>query len=109
MALLLDPEIKITSKMVADCAKGSLKKKVPDLRDSIHGFFEDHHRYQLQILLDIIDFLQPQINDITSRLENMMVPHQELLDRLIEVYGVEKTRCSIHTGPCWLHIGRICQ
>ena len=70
--------------------KPGLKKKVIELHRSIQGFFEDHHRFQLIGLMEVMRSLEKQIDDITQRLENLTAGHQDLLDRLDEVPGIDK-------------------
>lgn len=50
--LLMDPAAEINDKTITACARGSLKKKVSELSESIRGFFEDHHRFQLRLLME---------------------------------------------------------
>ncbi len=88
MALLCDADRELTLKDIEKCAKGSLNSKTEELYQSIQGFFEDHHRFQLELLLHTISTLEEQIESITARLTALMEPHEELLTRLDEVYGI---------------------
>lgn len=88
--LLLDPNAQITQKDIEQCAKGSLRKKVWEIHQCIDGFFEDHHRIQLKMLMDTIDYLESKAAELTERLEELMAPHEELLSRLDDIPGVDK-------------------
>ena len=88
MALLCDADKELTLKDVEACVKGSLNSKTEELYRSIQGFFEDHHRFQLELLLHTISTLEEQIESITARLNALMEPYEELLTRLDEVYGI---------------------
>jgi transposase len=90
ISLLCDPESELTFSNVAKCAKGKLKSKVKDLHKSINGFFEDHHRFQLIGLMDTISGFENRIAEITERLNQLMSPHQDILDRLDEIPGIDK-------------------
>ena len=70
--------------------KPGLKKKVVELHRSIQGFFEDHHRFQLIGMMEVMTSLEKQINDITQRLDALTAGHQDILDRLDEVPGIDK-------------------
>jgi len=90
ISLLCDPETEITLEKVQSCAKGTLQSKVNELYDSIQGFFEDHHRFQLIGLMETISFFEYRITEITERLDQLISPHQDLLDRLDEIPGINK-------------------
>jgi hypothetical protein len=78
-------ELKI--EQVKQCAEGNLKHKVPELFRAIQGFFEAHHRYQLNMLMRTIEHLEGEIESITQRLEHILAPNQGLIDQLDEVPG----------------------
>lgn len=90
MKLLCEKDRELNIKDIADCAKGRLKAKVPELFLSIQGFFEDHHRFQLTSLLTTISTIETQISSITKRLDSLIAPHLNLIDRLDEVPGINK-------------------
>lgn len=86
---LLDPNSELTKKDVAACAKGSLKKKVPEIYRSIQGFFEDHHRYQLQMLIDTIDDLESKVDQLSKHISELMQSQEQLIMSLDEIPGVD--------------------
>lgn len=71
-------------------AKRGLKAKSKELHQSIHGFFEEHHRFQLLGLMEMIVTFEKRITEITDRLESLTEKHQDLLNRLDEVPGINK-------------------
>jgi transposase len=77
-------------KNIQTCAKGSLKSKTTELYQSVQGFFENHHRFQLKLLMKTIHLLEKQINAISKRLSNLMKPHRKLLQRIDEVHGIDQ-------------------
>ncbi|MEE4355157.1 MAG: IS110 family transposase [Desulfococcaceae bacterium] len=87
--LLCDENSELTLKNVRKCAKGSLGSKVTELHRSIQGFFEDHHRFQLKLLMDTVSSFEKQIASLTERLTGLTDPHRDLLNRLDEVYGTD--------------------
>jgi transposase len=101
--LLLDPEAQITMEAVEALAKGSLKKrkKVEKLHESIQGFFRDHHRFQLRMLIDTIDDLEAKAAQITLRLEEEMKPFEEIIARLDAIPGVDRFAAQSILG----HVG----
>lgn len=88
--LLADEKMDLSLENIKEYARGSLKSKVEKLHSSIQGFFEDHHRFQLKGMLKIISELESQIELITTRLKELMKPHEELISRLDEIPGVNE-------------------
>jgi len=88
--LLCDEKAVLNLENIRKCAAGSLIKKVEELNRSIQGFFEDHHRFELNSLMRIILAIETEISDITRRLGKLINPHQKLLDNLDNVPGINK-------------------
>jgi transposase len=89
--LLLEPDQgAITLEQIQACLHYKVKAKGPELLEAIQGFWEDHHRFQLEQLLPIIAEIEKTITAIDARLEESMRPYQELLDRLDEVPGIDR-------------------
>lgn len=80
----------ITLEKVEKCSKGRLKQKAPKLYESLHGYFKDHHRFQLVGMVEAINMFEKQIDQIDARLESLTREHKDLLDRLDEIPGVDK-------------------
>jgi transposase len=90
IALICDEQTQFNAEVIRQCAKGALKFKVDELLISLQGFFEDHHRFQLKGMMRIISELEQQIEFITKRLRELMKPHQELINRLDEIPGINE-------------------
>ncbi len=104
MNKLIDTDIEITIGHVEECAEGSLKQKAPELFRSIQGFFETHHRFQLKMMMQTINHLESEIEAITRRLDDIMLPHQEMIDQLDQVPGIDKKTAQSITGLVAVHI-----
>jgi len=101
IGLLCDEKADLSLEDVQNSTRGSLQSKVKELHSSIQGFFEDHHRFQLKGMLKLISELEHQIESITKRLRELMKPHEELVNRLDEVPGINE-----NAAQCVLsHIG----
>jgi transposase len=84
--------------VLAELARGQLRKKIPFLRKALAGRFTDHHGYQVGMLLDLHDGLTARIEELTARIETAIDPtpppdpnhpHRlPLLHRLDEIPGV---------------------
>jgi transposase len=80
----------ITFEKVEKCCKGGLKKKVAQLHESLNGYFKDHHRFQLITMMESINVFKKQIDQINARLDSLTREHEDLLDRLDEIPGIDK-------------------
>lgn len=98
---LSDADTELNFEDVEQCAEGSLKRKVQELFRAIQGFFGDHHRYQLNMLMQTIEHLDGEIASITQRLEEILASDQALIKQLDEVPGIDKKTAQSIIG----HIG----
>jgi transposase len=88
MNLLVSGHTDITMKDIENCVRGKLKGKKQELYLSIKGFFTEHHRFLLELLLSTIESLENTIAALDQRIERYMSEHQELIERLKEVPGI---------------------
>jgi transposase len=88
MALLLSGATEISIADIESCAKGTLRDKVAELHRSIQGFFEGHHRFQLNSLLHILEILEEENAQIDQRMKELMQEHNDLLNRMDAVPGI---------------------
>ena len=87
---LLCDESELSLENIRANAKRGLKSKSKELLSSVQGFFEDHHRFQLIGMMEVIASFEKKITEITARLDTLTAGHQDLLDRLDEIPGIDK-------------------
>jgi transposase len=63
-----DPDV------LADLAKGRLRKKIPALREALEGRFEAHHALIVSAILAHLDFLDEQIDRLSEAIEEQLGP-----------------------------------
>jgi transposase len=88
MELLLEKDRELTLEDVRKCLKGTLKSKSEELYRAVQGFFEEHHRWLLDKMLAHADHLGHLINDIQVRLRSLLEVHEDAIERLIEIPGI---------------------
>lgn len=88
----------ITIEDIKENASGSLKSKVKELHASIQGFFKDHHRFQLIGMMDTIAILEEQIKQINQRVNKLTQEHEDLLNRLDAIPGIDKKSAQAIIG-----------
>ncbi len=79
-----DPEV------LADLAKGKLRKKLPELKKALHGRFSTHHRFLLEHILGHLDFLDEAIEKISDEVATRTVPFDELIQLMDPIPGVDR-------------------
>jgi transposase len=79
-----DPEV------LADLAKGALRKKLPALREALHGRFTGHHALLIGQMLAQIDFLDETIQTLSERIEELTRPFSREIELLDSIPGVDK-------------------
>jgi transposase len=73
---------------LADLARGRLRAKLPALREALEGRVEPIHRVLLRQLLAQIDFLQAQIESLSADIDQLLLPYEPLIARLMQIPGV---------------------
>jgi len=66
-----DPEV------LADLALGKLRPKIPQLREALQGRFDGQHQILIGAILSHLDFLDRQITDLTTAIEDQMGPFEQ--------------------------------
>ena len=74
---------------LADLARCSLRKKIPQIRQALTGGgLTTHHCFLLRQALDHIDYLRKQIVEIDVRLTECIKPYQAQFDLLLTLPGI---------------------
>jgi len=66
LAVLCDGHM--SPQAMAELARGSLRRKLPELEKSLTGLVDPHHRFLLSKQLAHVDFLDEQIGDISTEI-----------------------------------------
>ena len=75
-------------KVLAELARGRMRPKIPQLREALTGHFTDHHAFICATMLRRIDALAADIADLDTRIEEMIAPFAQAVERLDEVTGI---------------------
>ena len=81
--------------VLASLAKGSLRRKIPELVEALNGRFKDHHAFMARIHLEQIDARTTVINQLTARIEELMAPFRVARQFLATIPGVSTTVAEI--------------
>jgi transposase len=79
-----DPQV------LAELAKGKLRKKLPQLRQALRGRFGEHHALLVGLALGHLEHLEAAIVRLDARVDEVMAPVAAARDRLDTITGVGK-------------------
>jgi transposase len=84
-----DPEV------LADLARGALRKKLPALRQALQGRFRAHHAFLVTQLLAHLDYLDELIETVSAQVDVVIAPFAEEVARLDTIPGVNKRTAEV--------------
>ena len=76
--------------VLADLARGKLRKKLPDLRRALTGRFRPHHAFLLEQVLAKIDFLDEALDRLMAEIEARLGPFASMLAALDTIPGINR-------------------
>ena len=76
--------------VLAELAKGKLRKKLPALRQALTGRFRPPHGFLLGQILAKIDFLDETIATLTEEIDRLVAPFEPMLANLDTIPGVDR-------------------
>src|SRR2546422_3681956 len=86
--------------VLAELARGKLRKKLPELRRALQGRFRRHHAFLIEQVLAKIDFLDEALERLTTEIDQRLGPFEPMLTALDTTSGVERI------GAISIEIGR---
>lgn len=82
-------------KQLAELAQGKLKSKKAELEKVLEGKLREHHRFQLELLLEHLEQCEAKIAQLDQRIAGYLKPHQELVQRLDGIPGVNEISIAV--------------
>lgn len=76
--------------VLAELARGRLRKKLPALRRALQGRFRRHHGFLIEQILAKIDFLEETIDRLQAEIDERLVPFEPMLARLDTIPGIDR-------------------
>lgn len=81
--------------VLADLARGVLRKKLPALRKALEGRFRGHHGFLAGEILSLIDYLEESIERVTQQIEECLRPFAEERERLETIPGIKGKTAAV--------------
>jgi transposase len=93
-------------KVLAQLARGRMRAKRSVLEEAFTGHFTDHHGFLLAKMLARVDALDADIAELDRKLEELIVPFAQAVDRLDEITGVGRTAAQLILAEVGTDMGR---
>jgi transposase len=84
-----DPDV------LAELARGQLRKKLPALRKALTGWFSPTHRILVAELLAHLEFLDESIERLSTDIATMIAPFAQAIDHLDTIPGVNRRTAEV--------------
>jgi transposase len=81
--------------VLAELARGQLRKKIPALREALVGRFADEHALIVGQILAHIDFLDEAIDRLSAEIEEQIRPFAAQRDLLMTIPGVKQRAAEV--------------
>jgi transposase len=75
-------------RVLAEMARGSMRRKIPQLREALTGHFGEHHAFICATMLRRIDALAADIVALDAKIEELIAPFAPAVAKLDEITGV---------------------
>jgi transposase len=93
-------------KVLAQLARGRMRAKRSVLEEAFTGHFTDHHGFLLAKMLARVDALDADIAELDRKLEELIVPFAQAVERLDEITGVGRTAAQLILAEVGTDMGR---
>ncbi|MHA6780837.1 IS110 family RNA-guided transposase [Pseudonocardia saturnea] len=93
-------------KTLAQLARASMRRKIPLLEEAFVGRFTDHHAFLLRTMLARIDETSADISAVETRIEELVAPFAQAVERLDEITGVGRTAAHAMIAEIGLDMSR---
>jgi len=89
-----DPDV------LAELARGRLRKKLPALRKALMGWFSPTHRILVGELLSHLEYLDESIERLSDDIAAMIAPFARAIDLLDTIPGVNRRTAEVLVAEC---------
>jgi transposase len=95
------------ARVLAELAKGRIRAKIPQLRETLQSRFKvDHHGIIVAQLTAHIDTLDQAIALLDEKVEAMLAPHAKIVELLCTIPGVALRTAQVLIAECGLDMSR---
>ena len=91
---------------LAELARGTLRKKIPALREALHGRFSAHHALLVGAILAKLEFLESVITELSAEIERVIAPFAPAVELLRTIPGVDHRTAEALVAEIGVDMGR---
>jgi transposase len=91
---------------LAELARRRLRGKIPQLQLALRGSVTEHHRFMLRTLMDHLGYVERLIARCEARIEEVLRPFEEVINRLITIPGIDLRVAEIVLAEIGMEMGR---
>jgi len=77
--------------VLAELARGKLRRKLPELRRALQGRFRPHHAFLIERIFAKIDFLDETLEHLSTAIDRRLGPFEPTLTALDTIPGVDRS------------------
>jgi transposase len=92
--------------VLAELAKGQLRRKLPALREALTGRFTGHHALIVGEILAKLDYLDEAIDRLSSEIEKVIAPFEPQVQLLRTIPGVDRRTAEGLLAEIGVDMGR---
>ena len=81
--------------LLADLAKGSMRRKTDALIEALTGYFTDHHAFLARAMLDRIDACTAMEKRLDERIDEQIAPFRRRIELLVTVPGINTRTAQV--------------
>jgi transposase len=93
-------------KKLAQLARGTMRRKLPELELALTGTFTEHHAMLVGMLLQLIDALSEQVQRLDARIGELVEQHAQSIELLTTIPGMSHTSARDVIGEIGLDMAR---
>jgi transposase len=91
---------------IAECARGRMRRRIPELRQALEGRVSPHHRFLLRQILQHIDFVNQQLAEVEHRIETALQPYEDASQLLQTIIGISAPSAAALIGEIGVDMSR---
>lgn len=92
--------------VLADLARGQLRRKLPQLQAALNGRFSAHHAILVGEVLAHLDYLDDSIERLSGEIDRVIAPFAEQRDRLMTAPGIDTRMAEAIIGEIGVDMSR---
>jgi len=95
-----------SAEALADLARGTLRRKLPQLQQALHGQVQPHHQVLLGQIFAHISYLEHSIQHLQLEIDQRLSPFEEAMRLLLSIPGIQAITAAAILGEIGCDMSR---